>query len=182
MTSQTTESDEVLIHQFVSGDTQAFDTLYRRYVNSVYKRVRFVIPETDVEDVTQEVFLAAFRSLKKFRGEAQFSTWLRTLTNNKVAEYYRRRTRKKETMQIDLEYAEKRLDTNSSQKQEDRVYLQRAFNNIPENYREVIILRFAEGMQFNEIAQVLDQHPEATKSLFRRAISALRKNMDVHDD
>jgi len=182
MTSQTTESDEVLIHQFVSGDTQAFDTLYRRYVNSVYKRVRYVIPETDVEDVTQEVFLAAFRSLKKFRGEAQFSTWLRTLTNNKVAEYYRRRTRKKETMQVDLKYAETRLDSHSSQKQEDRVYLQRAINKIPDNYREVILLRFAEGMQFNEIAQVLDQHPEATKSLFRRAISALRKHMDVHDD
>ncbi|GAB4420694.1 MAG: RNA polymerase sigma factor [Anaerolineales bacterium] len=182
MTSQVTESDEVLIHQFVSGDTQAFDALYRRHVNSVYRRVRYVIPETDVEDVTQEIFLAAFRSLKTFRGEAQFSTWLRTLTNNKVAEYYRKRARKKETMQVDLKYAEMRLDHNSAQKHEDRVYIQRALNQIPEKYREVILLRFAEGMQFNEIAQVLDQHPEATKSLFRRAISALRKHLDVHDD
>jgi len=85
-------------------------------------------------------------------------------------------------MQVDLKYAETHLDTHSSQTQEDRVYLQRAINKIPDNYREVILLRFAEGMQFNEIAQVLDQHPEATKSLFRRAISALRKTMDVHDD
>jgi len=182
MTSQTTESDEILIRQFVSGDTQAFEPLYRRYVNSVYKRVRYVIPETDVEDVTQEVFLAAFRSLKKFRGEAQFSTWLRTLTNHKVAEYYRRRTRKKEKMQVDLKHAETRLDNNSSRKQEERIHLQRALNEIPENYREVLLLRFAEGMQFNEIAQELKQHPEATKSLFRRAISALRQHMEVHDD
>jgi RNA polymerase sigma-70 factor (ECF subfamily) len=85
-------------------------------------------------------------------------------------------------MQVDLKYAETRQEPNSSQKQEERVYIQRALNEIPEYYREVILLRFAEGMRFSEIAQVLQQNPEATKSLFRRAISALRKQMDVHDD
>jgi DNA-directed RNA polymerase specialized sigma24 family protein len=53
---------------------------------------------------------------------------------------------------------------------------------LPEKYREVILLRFAEGMQFNEIARTLKQNQEATKSLFRRAMSALRKELDVIDD
>jgi RNA polymerase sigma-70 factor (ECF subfamily) len=182
MTSLPNVSDEYLIQQFVHGDLLAFDSLYNRHVKAVYNRVRYVIPETDVEDVTQEVFLAALCSLPAFRGEAQFSTWLRTLANNKVAEYYRRRSRKKETMQVDLVHAERSSDQSSTSSLEDRIALYSALNQLPKQYCEVIILRFAEGMQFNEIAKLLKKNPEAIKSLFRRAISALREKMEVKDE
>jgi len=182
MTSYSDTSDEHLIQLFIQGDLQAFDSLYNRHIKAVYKRVRYVIPETDVEDVTQEVFIAALHSIPSFRGEARFGTWLRTLTNNKVAEYYRKRSRKKETMQVDLVHAERRGDRSSSSTFEDRVALRSALNELSDHYREVILLRFAEGMQFNEIAELLQQNPEATKSLFRRAMSALRKKLDVKDD
>ena len=182
MTSLPNVSDEYLIQQFVQGDLLAFDSLYNRHVKAVYKRVCFVIPETDVEDVTQEVFLAALCSLTAYRGEAQFSTWLRSLTNNKVAEYYRRRSRKKETMQVDLVHAERRSDQSNTNSLEDRIALYSALNQLPKQYYEVIILRFAEGLQFNEIAKLLKKNPEATKSLFRRALSALREKMEVKDE
>jgi RNA polymerase sigma-70 factor (ECF subfamily) len=91
-------SDEVLIQKFSDGVKEAFDALYFRHLPSVYKRVRYVVPESDVEDVTQEIFIAALKSLPSFRGEAKFGTWLRTLTNHKVAEFYRRRTRKQEPL------------------------------------------------------------------------------------
>jgi len=78
MTSLPNVSDETLIQQFVQGDLVAFDSLYNRHIKAVYNRVRYTVPATDVEDVTQEVFIAAFGSLSKFRGEAQFGTWLRT--------------------------------------------------------------------------------------------------------
>lgn len=182
MTSYSDISDEHLIRQFVQGDLQAFDSLYNRHIKAVYKRVRYVIPETDVEDVTQEVFISALHSLPSFRGEAQFSTWLRSLTNYKVAEYYRKRSRKKESMQVDLVHAEQRGDHSKASTFEDRIALRNGLNKLPEQYREVILLRFAEGMQFNEIAELLEQNPEATKSLFRRAMSALRTKLDVKDD
>ncbi len=182
MTSHSEISDNRLIQQFIQGDLQSFDSLYNRHIKTVYKRVRYVIPETDVEDVTQEVFIAALRSLPSFRGEAQFSTWLRTLTNHKVAEYYRKRSRKKEIMQVDLVHAERRGDHSNASTIEDRIALQHALQKLPERYREVILLRFADGLQFNEIAELLNQNPEATKSLFRRAMSALRKTLDVKDD
>ena len=175
-------SDEYLIRLFMQGDPQAFDFLYDRYVRAVYNRVRYVIPETDVEDVTQEVFLAAFSSLPSFRGEAQFSTWLRTLTNNKVAEYYRKRSRKKEKMQVDLELAERISDHSNTSSLEDRIALQSALNELSEQYREVILLRFAEGLQFNKIADCLNRNPEATKSLFRRAMSALKEELEVKNE
>lgn len=182
MTSLPDASDEYLIQQFVQGDLLAFDSLYHRHAKAVYNRVRYVIPETDVEDITQEVFLAVLRSLPTFRGEAQFGTWLRTLTNNKIAEYYRRRSRKKETMQVDLIHAERRSDHNETVSLEDCVSLYDALSALPKLYYEVIVLRLAEGMKFNEIAQFLGKDLEATKSLFRRAIFALQKTWEVKDE
>ncbi len=171
-------SDETLIQQFKSGNQEAFNLLYQRYINNVYKRVRYVVPESEVEDVTQEVFIAALKSLHSFRGDAQFGTWLRTLTNHKVAEFYRKRSRKQEPRIAPLEDAFGYLEGSTSRMMEERIYIQKALSQLPENYQEVILLRFAEALQFNEIAELTHQNIEATKSLFRRAIAALRNQLD----
>ena len=171
-------SDETLIRQFKEGRREAFTVLYQRYLPGVFRRVRYVVPESDVEDVTQEVFIAALKSLSSFRGEAQFSTWLRTLTNHKVAEYYRKRNRKQEAPQVPLFEALGHTEGSTSKVMEERITLRKALQEIPEQYREVILLRFAEGLQFNEIAELTGQNLEATKSLFRRAMSALRNHLD----
>jgi RNA polymerase sigma-70 factor (ECF subfamily) len=171
-------SDDDLIRQFKDGGKEAFDMLYQRYLPRVYKRVRYVVPENDIEDVTQEIFIAALKSLPTFRGDSQFGTWLRTLTNHKVAEFYRKRSRKQEPLLASLSEAVGRTEGNPQKTMEERVLIQRALQSLPDNYREVILLRFAEDLQFNEIAQVMNQNLEATKSLFRRAVSALRNHLD----
>lgn len=171
-------SDELLIQQYKDGSKEAFDVLYYRHLPKVYKRVRYVVPESDIEDVTQEIFIAALKSLSSFRGDAQFGTWLRTLTNHKVAEFYRKRTRKQEPRLAPLSDALAQVTGGTSQSMEERIYLQRALQNLPENYREIILLRFAEDLQFNEIADITNQNLEATKSLFRRAIAALRTHLE----
>ena len=178
MPVQSAVSDELLIQKFKDGNTDAFNTLYQRHLASVYNRVRFVAPDEEVEDITQEVFIAAAKSLHTFRGEAQFSTWLRTLTNYKVAEYYRKRSRKQEAQQVPLDEAVLHRENHSARIVEERILLHKALNQISESYREVILLRFAEGLQFNEIAELTGQNLEATKSLFRRAMSALRAQLD----
>ena len=173
-------NENTLIQLAKQGDFDAFTTLYQRYLPNVYKRVKYVIPEQDVEDVTQEVFIAVMKSLHNFRGEALFSTWLRTLTNRKIAEYYRKRNRRGEQLQAPLSDVEKssQKSLHSRNSFEERIALRNGLNKLPEKYREIILLRFAEGMQFNEIAVILDLSLEATKSLFRRAIAALRKKLD----
>lgn len=171
-------ADELLIQQFKEGNRDAFDLLYQRHLPNVYKRVRYVVPENDVEDVTQEIFIAALRSLPSFRGDSKFGTWLRTLTNHKVAEFYRKRTRKQEPLLAPLSEATSHSTGSTSKTLEERVYIQRAMQNLPENYREIILLRFAEDLQFNEIAELTHQNLEATKSLFRRAIAALRTHLE----
>ena len=171
-------ADELLIKQFCDGNKDAFDLLYHRHLPNVYKRVRYVVPENDVEDVTQEIFIAALKSLPSFRGDSKFGTWLRTLTNHKVAEFYRRRARKQEPLLAPLSDASAHTTGTTSKTLEERVFIQRALQDLPENYREIILLRFAEDLQFNEIAELTDQNLEATKSLFRRAIAALRNHLD----
>jgi len=178
MTVQPAESDELLIKQFKDGNSSAFNELYQRHLSGVYKRVSYMIPEQDVEDTTQEVFIAALKSLPFFRGEAQFSTWLRTLTNNKIAEYYRKCNRKREAPRVAFNDALDHSDGNTARLMEERIALNKALQQIPEPYREVIVLRFIEGLQFNEIAELQGQHLEATKSLFRRAVTALRDQLD----
>ena len=171
-------SDELLIQHFKDGRKDAFDQLYYRHLPKVYKRVRYVVPENDVEDVTQEIFIAALHSLTSFRGDAKFGTWLRTLTNHKVAEFYRKRTRKQEPPLSPLSDASAHTVGSTSKAMEERIYLQRALQNLPDNYKEIILLRFAEDLQFNEIAEMSNQNLEATKSLFRRAIAALRTQLE----
>ena len=172
------KSDETLFQQFKDGDQEAFTILYHRHITNVYKRVKYIIPEAEVEDVTQEVFIAAMKSLGSFRGDSQFATWLRTLTNHKVAEFYRKRARKQEPQFAPLSDGFGKTEGSTSKMMEERVYIQKALSQLPDNYREVIILRFAEDLQFNEIAEQMNQNIEATKSLFRRAIIALRNQLD----
>lgn len=177
-TSLQDASDELLILKHKEGSKEAFDVLYHRHLPRVYKRVRYVIPESDIEDVTQDIFIAAVKSLASFRGDAQFGTWLRTLTNHKVAEFYRKRTRKQEPQLAPLSDALSQVTGGTSKSMEERIFLQRALQDLPENYREIILLRFAEDLQFNEIADLTNQNLEATKSLFRRAIAALRAQLE----
>jgi len=155
MTNTSFANEEVLIQQFKEGNSDAFDALYRCYLPKVYNRVRYVIPAEDVEDVTQEVFLAALKALPAFRGEAQFSTWLRTLANQAAG----------------------RMEGHTSEALEERIVMRCALQQLPASYQEVLILRFAEDLQFNQIAEVTGQSLEAAKSLFRRAVVALKNQL-----
>lgn len=180
-------SDTDLIRKIVAGQLDVFAILYERHLPAVYNRVRYRIPESDVEDVTQEVFITALRSLNSFKGNAQFSTWLRTLTNRRVADFYRNKE-VSETQSEPLrgEGARLRMEqltvASKISASDDKIILRGAILQLPDHYQEVLLLRFAEGLKFIEIAQQIGQSLEATKSLFRRAMDALREivgEMDV---
>jgi len=178
-------SDETLVRMAQNGNLDAFTSLYERYLPIVYKRVRYAIPDRDVEDVTQEIFIAVMRSLRGFKGDAQFSTWLRVLVKRRIVDFYRRRD--PHEMELDVDVSE--LDQHLPEKVavtdgnlDDQIVLRKAMQGLSEDYREVLLLRFAEGLQFNEIAQIRGQSLEAVKSLFRRATEALRRQVgETHD-
>lgn len=180
MRDEKVPSDAELIRKIVHGHLDSFTVLYERHLPSVYNRVRYRIPESDVEDVTQEVFITALRSLKSFQGNAQFSTWLRTLTNRRVADFYRSKevaNTQSEPLRGDGESLRIEMLSVAGKNSisDDRIVLREALLELPEHYQEILLLRFAEGLKFREIAKTMGQSLEATKSLYRRAMDALRE-------
>ena len=180
MVHSSTVSDEELVRAAQLGGLEAFNALYERFFPAVYYRVRCVVPEEDVEDVIQEVFIAVMKSLKGFRFASSFKTWLRTLVNRQVANYYRSREPRQEYLDDDLSQESNqvlKMSLDDHLNRDDVIVLYQAIRDLPENYREIILLRFVEGLQFDEIARLNAQSLEATKSLFRRAITALTRRV-----
>jgi RNA polymerase sigma-70 factor, ECF subfamily len=178
MAKQDMPSDEELVRHAQHGQLDAFTALYERYLPKVYNRVRYLIPESDVEDVTQEVFITVLKSLRGFKGTAQFSTWLRTLVDRRIADYYRRHNPGETHLDEDAHEAK---STPAGLRvaapalvADDQIMLRRALRALPSHYQDILLLRFAEDLSFNEIAQHQGRTLESTKSLFRRAIAALR--------
>lgn len=184
LVQQTDESLALLSQQ---GHQDAFSTLYERLFGTVFKRVRYSVPERDVEDVTQEVFISVMRSLKNYRGDAKFRTWLRTLVTRQIADYYRRRKSVEPDLEISEELEEDdpsyhthqvRLAMPEKGDLDDQIIIRQCMRQLPDHYREIILLRFVEGLPFNEISEVQNMNLEATKSQFRRAIAAMQKILE----
>jgi len=174
--------DETLVDQVQNGKWEAFEVLYQRYLPRIYNRLRALTPLEDVEDLTQEVFLAVVRSLSSFERDSAFSTWLYAIINHKVSDYYRRRG-KREDMERSFDNHEARwLSRDPWPRSEDRTLVRQILLRLTERHREVLLLRFAEGLPFKEVAQAMDLSLEATKSLYRRAIAAAHKELVGNDE
>ena len=174
-------NDEELARLAQTGKQDAFVTLYERYFPNVLARVRFKIPENDVEDVTQEIFIAVLKSLGGFKGQAKFSTWLWTITNRKIVDYYR--SHKSRLIEQDdyEEVVTRNTQTHTNRIEDDQgdlFAIQHALDALPQNYQDILLMRFVDEMPFNEIALHNRQSLEATKSLFRRSVAALAKKME----
>jgi RNA polymerase sigma-70 factor, ECF subfamily len=167
-------SDESLARRAQRGDSDAFLTLYRRYLDRVYRRVRSKVPTADVEDVTQDIFLAVVRSLDRYEQRSRFNTWLYTIVNRQIAEYYRRRNRRADDEAIEIDVIGYLLVAPENENADQYAAIRRAFLTLPGHYQEIILARFSDGLTFAEIAAERGQSLEAVKSLYRRAIQALR--------
>ncbi|MGQ9907658.1 MAG: RNA polymerase sigma factor [Candidatus Flexifilum sp.] len=172
-------SDEQLARKAQLGNREAFQALYQRYLQRVYNRVRSKVPPQDVEDVTQEIFIAVVRSLDSYEQRSRFNTWLYTIVNRQIADFYRRRQRSpRSVVELDDDGAKEIPVPADVEGTEQRVVLQRALQALPEHYQEIILLRFVDGLTFAEIAEQRGQSLEAVKSLYRRAIQAIRDRLD----
>jgi len=174
--------DNKLVELAKQGNQEAFSCLYDRYLPKVYKKVWFKIPAEYVEDVTHEIFVRVIRSLATFRGESQFSTWLWTLSQRQIVDFYRSKQwkiAKFELEQETLDDFENYFSCPDSPDIDTNIVLRQALQKLPEHYQEILLLRFAEGYKFREIAKLTGKRLEATKSLYRRAITELRSILGV---
>ena len=175
--------DEDIIKQYFTGNQEALKSLIDRHTPSIYNySVRFV-GRDHANDITQEVFIKVWRNLKKFDiNKSQFKTWLFTITRNTITDYLRK---KKMILFSTLDKDEENFADNIKdeailpdevyQKLQDKEILNRALDELKDNYKTVLTLYYQEDMTFKEIGEVLGKPLNTVKSYHFRAIQKLKE-------
>lgn len=176
------ETDPELIESFRRGDERAFNELVLRYQQRIYWAARRIVGgHEDADDIVQEVFIKAYRKLHSFKGESSFYTWLYRIAINmslsavrkkKLVEYFHfdalmenRRGSGDDPAQILL-------------RDEERGLMERAEGTLPAKQKAVFVLRYHQGMKFDEIASVLGRSVGGVKANYFHALRKIHQFME----
>lgn len=166
-----------LIEQCRDGNSEAYAILVERYQAMVYNVACRMIGDRDAAyDISQESFISAYDDLKRFRSDSKFSTWLYSITVNKCRDYLRSRKSNTPLDAVSEILASKLLNPEAAmyQKQLGRA-LEAAIAALPEDYREVIVLKHIEGLDYKEMESILGVSVNALKVRTYRAREMLKK-------
>jgi len=181
-------TDSQLIREIKDGNAEAYGELMRRYerkiLSFVYHMLKSAGLESMAEDLCNETFYKAYRSLHSFREvEASFSTWLYTIARNTVLS----ELRKQRTMKLSLEQSPQVPQTAVGVLPEQAVIrgeqasmVREAINALPDKQRSALILREYDGMDYQEIAGILGQTVSSVKSLLFRARASVKLQLEAY--
>jgi len=181
--------DQALVERVQKGDPQAYNLLVLKYQSRINHLIsRFVRNSADVEDVAQEAFIKAYKALKNFRGDSQFYTWLYRIAINTAKNHLVASGRRspqgatldaQEAEQYEGAYAlqESATPDREIQAEEMKQTVHRAISDLPEDLRTAITLRELEGLNYEEIATVMDCPIGTVRSRIFRAREAIDKQL-----
>ena len=179
------EKDFILLLQ--KGDQQAFKQLVNTWQNMVYNTVLSIVQDSqEAEDVSQEVFIQVYQSIKNFRGDAKLSTWLYRVSVTKALDAERKKKSKKRRANL-------RSWVGLGEKEEEAVHfhhpgvqldnkeraavLFKAMQKLSDNQRIAFTLIKAEGLSYEETADIMNITVKAVEALMHRAKENLRKQL-----
>jgi RNA polymerase sigma-70 factor (ECF subfamily) len=182
------ELDQVLVERAQQGDKRAFELLVIKYHRKLGRLLsRMVRDAAEVEDITQEAFIKAYRALPGFRGESAFYTWLYRIAVNTVKNHLVAQGRRPPGGDVDAEVAEQmdlgeRLrETGTPERhllsEEIARTVQQALDALPDDLRTAIVLRELEGMSYEEIANAMECPIGTVRSRIFRAREAIDKRL-----
>jgi RNA polymerase sigma-70 factor (ECF subfamily) len=178
------DPDSKLVQRCLSGDAAAWEEMVKTHTRRVYALCyRFTGSGSEAQDLTQEVFLRVFKTLKSFRsGEGSFVIWLTRLTRNLLIDHYRRTRLDRATDSIEdqLPVLEERSTAGARTDallagREASELLQAALDKLSPDLRETVILRDMEEMEYREIAEVLKVPEGTVKSRLNRGRAELAR-------
>ncbi len=184
-----TQPDDELVQSFLQGNQDAFEELMMRYTARVFSlATRLTKNREDAEEVLQDVFSAAYRKLKDFKGESTFSSWIYRITVNASFMKLRKGRQKRGTVQLDevSREAEEKMQSephaevtveHQAVAQEVSIHLEAAIADLPEDYRPVFVLRDVDGLNNREVSEILDMTIPAIKSRLHRSRLMLRRKL-----
>jgi len=182
-----------LVARLRQGDAAALEQLYLRYVDRVYSLVFHQVGRNKsvAEDIVQETFLSALKSISKFRGQSELYTWLCSIAYHKIADFYRRQGRQDKRVEqppgigaAELERIRdsEPLASSKLESEEDRQVVDQALLSLPLPYRQVLMLKYIEEMPVLEISQVMRRSPKSVEGLLARARKTLRAGLGEVDE
>lgn len=178
--------EQILIEKLKQGDEAAFKQIVETWQNMVFNTAIGILQNAeDAEDVAQEVFVQVYESVKAFKSESKFSTWLYRITVSKALDHLRRKKRKKRFAYIqslfgndnqtiiekpDFHHPGVVLDN-----KERAALLFKGIGQLPENQKIAFTLHKLEGLSYQEISEVMKTSVSSVESLMHRAKNNLRK-------
>jgi RNA polymerase sigma-70 factor (ECF subfamily) len=186
MPSGATTREAGLVESARAGDRGAFEELVRRHADRLYAVVlRFVADADEAEEVTQEAFLRAWRSIGRFEGKSQFFTWLYRIGINEAKRRAERRPAAGLVSSIEDSPIDDAPDWSESpqfraEQADVRGVLERAVRSLPLEYRAPLVLRDVEGLSTREAAEAMGLGEAAFKSRLHRARLAVRRSLDEY--
>lgn len=177
-------NEALLIKRLQAEDASAVQELINEFEPRLLRAAKLLTTsEQEAEELVGETFADAFFSIKRFRQESTFFSWLYSILLNKL--HYRLERRKREIV-LEFPFQQMARTTKSSSRDEDRLTLFRQYlpvllNKLSPDHREVIILKFLEQMKIREIAQVLKIQESTVKMRLQRAIIIFKKILKESD-
>jgi RNA polymerase sigma-70 factor (ECF subfamily) len=187
--SSTSQSYETkLVEKLRSGDSAAMEEFYNLYRKRLYSLILEQVgrDEAVAEDLIQEVFLAVLGSLDKFRGDSQLYTWLRSIAFHKINDFCRRQARepkpKKSSPDFNAIMLEQTGDNEPAtftvmESEEIRQSVHQALADLPQDYQEVLVLKYLKDMPVLAISQIMGRSPKSIEGLLSQARKAMRDNL-----
>jgi len=174
------EDEKEIIQKVISGDKDAFEDLVLANQNNVYNlALKMTRNEDDALDISQEVFIKAYRQLDSFRGDSRFSVWLYRLTYNLCIDFLRKKTG---AITVPLSYEDeggdaspleipdvRNLPEDNVLREELQKTISVSINELELNHREILVMREITGMSYDDIAKSLGVNIGTVKSRLARA-------------
>jgi RNA polymerase sigma-70 factor (ECF subfamily) len=154
-----------------AGDRRAFAALYRDHARTIHGVLLARLPRAELRDAMQEVFTVALTKLGDLRDPSAFSPWLASIARNLARDWHKRHR--------ELSRPPERLDDErgASRGLDDALDLLEAMRELPEGHREILVLRFVEGMTGPEIAAAVGLTPGSVRVKLHRAVTMLRQQI-----
>jgi RNA polymerase sigma-70 factor (ECF subfamily) len=182
---ETLGPDEIIVERALTGDAEAFGEIVRRWERRIFALAYGMLGrEEDARDATQETFLAAFRNLRGFRGEAKVSSWLHRIAVNQCITRQRRAKVRNESAFEDDEAANSFAAPAGSspaivaEGREKTLAVRRALNSLPIELRQVVVMKEFEELTFREIAEALELPLSTVKSRLYTGLKQLQMRLE----
>ena len=181
-----TDSDEALVRKSMNGDRASFEELVRRTARLVFSRVFLEVGDVHrAEDLVQETFLVAWRSIRQVSEPSGFRSWLFTIAHSVVVDAARRESRKKRLPSRNREEADvigtiaaaEVSPAAAAEKNEERENVLSVLRSLPEEYRMPLMLRYIGGADYQTIGQQLGLTNGSLRGMLSRGLSMLRSRL-----